>query len=60
MTESDVNLPPVTRDEYNHLMRLLGAPSEIGTRSLGEGLTGDGVNNLRTKFENLEKTNADA
>lgn len=45
-----INLPPVTPDEYRHLMRLLGAPGDIGPRSLGVGLTGAGVMSLRVRF----------
>lgn len=45
-----IALPPVTPDEYRHLMRLLGAPGDIGPRSLGVGLTGAGVMSLRGRF----------
>lgn len=45
-----ITLPPVTPDEYRHLMRLLGAPGDIGPRSLGVGLTGAGVMSLRARF----------
>ena len=45
-----ITLPPVTKDEYRHIMRLLGAPGDIGPRSLGVGLTGAGVMDLRGKF----------
>lgn len=51
MTERDVTLPPITRDEYRHLMRLLGAAAgDIGPRSLGVGLTAQGVIELRARF----------
>ena len=45
-----ITLPPVTPDEYRHLMRLLGAAGDIGPRSLGQGLTGSGVMELRARF----------
>jgi hypothetical protein len=45
-----IELPLVSYDEYRHLMRLLGAPGDIGPRSLGMGLTGAGVMNLRERF----------
>ena len=45
-----ITLPPVTADEYRHIMRLLGAPGDIGPRSLGQGLTGAGVMSLRARF----------
>lgn len=47
---NDIQLPPVTPDEYRHLMRLLGAAGEIGPRSLGVGLNGAGVIGLRARF----------
>jgi len=46
-----ITLPPITPDEYNHIMRLLGAPGDIGPRSLGVGLTAEGVIDLRTRFK---------
>ena len=50
MTDRGIDLPAVTRDEYNHLMRLLGEPGDIGPRSLGQGLNGVGVIELRARF----------
>jgi hypothetical protein len=48
--ERSITLPPVTPDEYEYIMRLLGADSDIGIRDLGKGLTGAGVIRLRDKF----------
>jgi hypothetical protein len=50
MTGQKIQLPPVTRDEYNHMMRILGEPGYIGPRSLGHGLNGAGVIELRARF----------
>lgn len=51
---NDIILPAVSYDEYRHLMRLLGAPGDIGPRSLGQGLTAEGVIALRARFADVD------
>lgn len=41
----------LTDDERDYLIRMLGGPSEQGTRTLGVGLTGEGVLAFRKKVE---------
>ena len=50
----------LTPDERDYLVRMLGGPSEQGTRTLGVGLTGQGVLAFRQKvFEAAEISAAD-
>ncbi len=41
----------LTPDEHAYLLRMLGGPSTQGTRTLGEGLSGEGVVAFRRKVE---------
>ena len=43
----------LTPDEHAYLLRLLGGPSEQGTRTLGVGLTAEGVIAFREKVEGM-------
>lgn len=50
-----ITLPPLTPDEYAYLMRLLGAPSDQGVKTLGVGLTAEGAIGLRQKLEHATR-----
>lgn len=46
-----ITLPPLTPNEHAYLLRLLGAPSDQGVKTLGVGLTAEGAIRLRQKLE---------